>query len=389
MTELMFHFTILPPLSLYIHIPWCVKKCPYCDFNSHTLKRKIPEQDYIDALILDLEQELPFIWGRPILSIFIGGGTPSLFTAQAIDTLLSQLRARLNLLPDIEITLEANPGTLEQGKFSEFRAAGINRLSIGIQSFQPELLKRIGRIHDEIQAIAAAEAAHAAGFDTFNLDLMYGLPGQTTAEALADIEQAISLQPWHISHYQLTLEPETAFYKQPPVLPTDDRIATMLDTCMDTLHQHHYYNYEISAYAQKNHQCLHNLNYWRFGDYLGIGAGAHSKISLPTGQGIIRKAKLKQPQLYIQHCHSGTPVETQTKLNREDVILEFMMNTLRLTEGFDPRLMLEHGGIPISTAQRKLVEAEAKGLLEWNMNHIKPTKKGQRFLNDLIGLFIE
>lgn len=384
----MLNFTAPPPLSLYVHIPWCIKKCPYCDFNSHTLKNEIPEQDYINALILDLEQELPSIWGRTITSVFIGGGTPSLFSARAIDILLSQLRARLNLMPNIEITLEANPGTLEQNKFAEFRLAGINRLSIGIQSFQPALLKRLGRIHDEKQAITAAEIAHASGFGTFNLDLMYGLPGQTIAEAVADIQQAIALQPWHLSHYQLTLEPETVFYKQPPPLPGDDHIAAMLDHCQAIMSQSHYSQYEISAYAKPHHQCIHNLNYWRFGDYLGIGAGAHSKITQPTGHVIIRKAKLKQPQRYMQHCQTGSPIETCFELKRKDVILEFMMNALRLTEGFEPQLMLQHAGIPISAAEHTLQQAESEGLLEWSIDSIKPTELGRRYLNNLIGLFI-
>lgn len=381
----MFTFKALPPLSLYIHIPWCVRKCPYCDFNSHEKKETLPERAYTAALLADLEQDLPRIWGRPIESIFFGGGTPSLFSPETIDQLLSDIRARLMLKPNCEITLEANPGTVEINKFKGFRAAGINRLSIGIQSFNDDALKRLGRIHGASEAIAAVDAAQESGFDNFNLDLMYGLPGQSIEQALQDIDIALRLQPTHISHYQLTLEPNTWFAQHPPTLPVDDTIATMQEACQEQLAKHGFQHYEVSAYATAHKQCRHNLNYWRFGDYLGIGAGAHSKITDAQQQCIFRRWKLKQPKEYMQTQH---PLGGETVLSRSDAGLEFMMNAMRLVEGVPAPLFQEYTGLPISTIEKPLRIAEAKKLIEWDIHTIRPTELGQRYLNDLLELFM-
>lgn len=300
-----FQLTTLPPLSVYVHIPWCVRKCPYCDFNSHEMKGRepkdaLPEGAYVDALLRDLEQDLPRVWGRRVVSVFIGGGTPSLFSAEAIDSLLSGLRARLAINANAEITLEANPGTAEQARFSEYRAAGVNRLSIGVQSFDDDLLQGLGRIHGRREAIAAAEMAHAAGFDNFNLDLMFALPQQTPAQASEDVATAISLEPTHISYYQLTLEPNTLFHVQPPVLPDEELAWQIQQAGQYQLAQAAYGQYEVSAYAKPERQCSHNLNYWQFGDYLGLGAGAHSKISDAAQQSITRLAKQRHPQAYLE-----------------------------------------------------------------------------------------
>ena len=384
----MFHFTTLPPLSLYVHIPWCVHKCPYCDFNSHEVKDAVPEQAYIDALLADLEQELPAVWGRPVETVFIGGGTPSLFSPDAVDRLLSQLRALLALPATAEITLEANPGTLEAGRFAEFRATGINRLSIGIQSFDDAMLGRLGRIHDARQAIAAAETAHAAGFEEFNLDLMYGLPGQTVAQALADLEQAIALQPTHLSHYQLTIEPNTRFAHTPPVLPDDDEIWEMQLTCQRRLAAAGFENYEVSAYARAGHRCRHNLNYWRFGDYLGIGAGAHGKLSSVQPQRILRSAKLRHPKDYLAKAAGAGRIADEHVLNRREAGFEFMLNALRLNEGFPVALFAQHTGLPLSTVETPLQTAETRGLIGRDIHTIRPTALGRRFLNDLTALFL-
>lgn len=380
---------LTPPLSLYLHFPWCVRKCPYCDFNSHELRGELPEQQYCDALLAELDLHLPSIWGRPIRSIFMGGGTPSLFSANALDYLLSQLRARLNFSPECEITLEANPGTFEQQKFSDFRTLGINRLSIGIQSFDEQQLKQLGRIHDRQQAITAAETAHQAGFDNFNLDLMYGLTGQSVAQAMTDIRQAIALAPTHLSHYQLTIEPNTAFAHHPPVLPADDQIADIELACRALLADANYTQYEISAFAQPNRQSRHNLNYWQFGDYLGLGAGAHSKVTNVALQQISRHWNCKHPREYLQHA--GTPLaiaETRT-LTTADKILEFMMNALRLHQGFNSAMFTERTGLPIQAAESRLLTAKQRGLLDWDNQSIRPTEQGRRFLNNLLELFVE
>ncbi len=384
----MFNFNILPPLALYLHFPWCVQKCPYCDFNSHELKSAIDEKAYIDALISDLEQELPLFWGRSISSIFMGGGTPSLFSPESIDKLLSALRARVTFAPDIEITMEANPGSVELGKFKEFSAAGINRLSIGIQSFNDEKLKALGRIHGRKEAIRAAEMAHDAGFNSFNLDLMYGLPNQTLPQAIDDIETAMALEPKHLSHYQLTIEPNTFFHHQPPTVPDDDHVWDMQEACQIRLAKKDYAQYEISAYAKKGYQCQHNLNYWQFGDYLGIGAGAHGKLSNANEQKISRNWKVKQPQDYLNNAASEKRIAGQKILTRDDASFEFMMNALRLNDGFKTELFQQHVGLPISIIEKSLHLAEEKQWIEWQLKQIKPTDLGRQYLNNLLELFM-
>lgn len=384
----MFHFTALPPLSLYVHLPWCVHKCPYCDFNSHEARGEVPERAYIDALVADLEQELPSIWGRPVETVFLGGGTPSLFTPDSIDRLFSQLRARLVLPARAEITMEANPGTLEAGRFAEFRAAGINRLSIGVQSFDDGMLKKLGRIHGAREAIAAAEGAHAAGFDELNLDLMFGLPGQTVAQALADLEQAIALQPTHISHYQLTIEPNTGFAHAPPHLPDHDTLWEMQERCQAQLAAAGYLQYEVSAYARAGHRCRHNLNYWLFGDYLGIGAGAHAKISNAQHQRIVRTAKLRHPREYLDKAATPARVASERILKRREAGFEFMLNALRLNEGFPVALFAQHTGLALTVVEGSLRAAEQKGLITWDLHQIRATELGWRFLNDLTALFL-
>lgn len=384
----MFNLSTLPPLSLYIHFPWCVQKCPYCDFNSHELKNTLDEKSYINALINDLEQELPLFWGRSISSIFMGGGTPSLFSPESIDKLLSALRARLTFAPDIEITMEANPGTIELGKFKEFSAAGINRLSIGIQSFDDDKLQKLGRIHGRKEAIRAAEHAHDADFNSFNLDLMYGLPNQSLPQAVEDIETAIALEAKHISHYQLTIEPNTFFHHQPPVSPDDDMLWEMQNACQESLARHDYQQYEISAYAKDGFQCQHNLNYWQFGDYLGIGAGAHGKLSNAAEQSITRSWKVKQPQDYLNKASTDKRISGAKKLTRNDAAFEFMMNALRLNDGFETEVFQQHVGLPISIIEKQLKQAEKNGWVNWGLKHISPTATGRQYLNTLLELFI-
>ncbi|MDO8597332.1 MAG: radical SAM family heme chaperone HemW [Sulfuricaulis sp.] len=382
----MLNFASLPPLSLYVHIPWCVRKCPYCDFNSHEARAKIPEQEYIDALLRDLEQDLPRVWGRIVHTIFIGGGTPSLFSPEAIDRLLSGIRARLPLDQNAEITLEANPGTVELERFRGFRAAGINRLSIGIQSFEDEKLKALGRIHGRAEALRAAEAAHAAGFDNFNLDLMFGLPGQTVEQALADMRTAMALRPTHLSAYQLTIEPNTLFHARPPTLPDDDITWDMQNQLQTELAAADYRQYEVSAYARPGYECRHNLNYWKFGDYLGIGAGAHAKIT--NASGITRLWKVKHPNEYLSAAGSPESIGGEQKLSRHDAVAEFMLNALRLVDGFPSPLFQERAGLPISACEPKLTLAENQGLIEWDTQSIRPTPQGRRFLNNLLELFV-
>ena len=375
-----------PPLSLYIHIPWCVKKCPYCDFNSHGLKDALPESAYIDALLRDLESSLPDIWGRKIHSIFFGGGTPSLFSADGIDRILTGVRTLTPLLPNAEITLEANPGTVEAAKFAGFRAAGVNRISLGIQSFNPRHLQALGRIHDDSEARRAAALA-ATHFDTFNLDLMFALPGQTLAEALADIDTALSFHPAHLSVYHLTLEPNTPFgHTAPPNLPDDDLAADMQLAIEARLTGAGMQHYETSAYARSNHACRHNLNYWQFGDYLGIGAGAHSKLSFHDR--ILRRMRTKHPQQYMEAVNQGTQIVDERILTRHDLPFEFMMNALRLNQGVDAALFEERTGLPLIVCTPVLAQAQAKGLLDRDATRLKPTLQGQRFLNDLLELFL-
>jgi putative oxygen-independent coproporphyrinogen III oxidase len=379
------NLTALPPLSLYIHWPWCVRKCPYCDFNSHESNGPVPEAEYLDALRADLEMSLPLIWGRKIQTIFIGGGTPSLISAAGLDRLMSDVRTLLPLDLAAEITMEANPGTFETEKFRSFRASGINRLSIGIQSFNSRHLQALGRIHDEKEAMRAVEIAHA-NFDNFNLDLMYALPGQTLAEARQDIDRALSFAPPHLSLYHLTMEPNTVFAKYPPQLPSDDESADIQDMILETMAGAGYEHYEVSAYARPGHRARHNLNYWEFGDYLGIGAGAHSKLSFPHR--VLRQARYKQPGSFIEAARKGNAVAEEFELARADMGFEFMLNTLRLTEGFDPNLFGERTGMPITAIEKALDEAEGKGLLYRDFKVIRPTELGQRFLNDLQEMFL-
>ncbi len=377
------------PLALYVHLPWCVRKCPYCDFNSHEAGHNaLKEKAYTQALIRDLDTELPRIWGRKVSSIFIGGGTPSLFSATVLEQLMADLRARLNFYPDIEITLEANPGTAEAEKFHAFRELGINRLSIGVQSFADEKLKRLGRIHDAAEAHAAIRMAQAAGFNEINIDLMFGLPDQTIEQALSDLQTAIAHKPQHISWYQLTLEPNTVFYSKPPVLPEDDLIWDMQQQGQALLAQHGYEQYEISAYAKPGHRCAHNLNYWQFGDYVGIGAGAHGKITDVTAGAITRTARHRIPERYMELAGTEAATAERKTLAQEDITLEFMMNVLRLKDGVSPSIFMQRTGLPINTVQNQLQEAEARGLIEWNISSLKPTEQGQRYLNDLLQLFM-
>ena len=381
------NLTALPPLSLYIHFPWCVRKCPYCDFNSHEAKEggAFPEQEYLDAVRADIEMALPLIWGRKIHTIFIGGGTPSLMSAAGLDRLLSDVRTLLPLEPDTEITMEANPGTFEAEKFKSYRASGVNRLSIGIQSFNPRHLKALGRIHDDNEAKRAIEIA-LANFDNFNLDLMYALPSQTLEEARQDLETAMSFKPPHLSLYHLTMEPNTLFAKYPPALPDDDASADMQDMIAELTAAQGYGQYEVSAYAQPGKRARHNLNYWEFGDYIGVGAGAHSKLSFPHR--ILRQARYKQPKAYMEQVKMGAPVQEEYEIARDDMGFEFMLNTLRLHEGFDPRLFYERTGMGLNAIEKTLNEAEAKGLLFRDHTIIRPTELGQRFLNDLQQMFL-
>jgi putative oxygen-independent coproporphyrinogen III oxidase len=375
----------LPPLSLYVHIPWCVRKCPYCDFNSHEARGEAPEQDYVQALIADLELALPQIWGRRVYSVFFGGGTPSLFSAHAIEELLAAFRARLNLAADAEITLEANPGTFESAKFRDYRACGVNRLSIGIQSFNPAKLQALGRIHDGDEARRAIGIAQAH-FDNINLDLMYALPQQTLQEAEQDIDTAAGFGTNHLSAYHLTLEPNTLFHRHPPPLPDSELAADMQDLIEERLAGSGYVNYETSAFARPGRECRHNLNYWRFGDYLGIGAGAHSKLSFPDR--ILRQMRCKQPREYLQKAAAGAPVQEEHAVSIKDLGFEFMMNALRLAEGFEVALFAERTGLSLTAVEPPLREAMQRGLITRDHVRIAPTKRGQRFLNDLLQLFL-
>lgn len=383
----MLHFSEAVPVGLYVHIPWCVRKCPYCDFNSHEARGNLPERAYVDALLADLEQDAPRIAGRSITSIFIGGGTPSLFSAEAIERLLGGMDAWLQPCPDREITLEANPGTVDQAKFTEFREAGINRLSIGIQSFSSDHLARLGRIHGRRDAFQAAEAAHTAGFGNVNLDLMFGLPEQTVAQALADLANAVALEPGHISHYQLTLEPNTLFFKHPPALPDEDAIWEMQERCRQRLSDAGYQHYEVSAHARPGKCCRHNLNYWRFGDYLGIGAGAHGKITDTLGGTIHRLYKRKHPRDYLR-ADTAALRGHEERVPTPRIPFEFMLNALRLVEGVPTALFSERTGLPIDSIAGILGRARDRGLLETWEEVLRPTELGRRFLNDLIELFL-
>ncbi len=400
------HLPSLPPLSLYIHLPWCIKKCPYCDFNSHESHNgqlsDATEQRYTDALMADIEAALPLVWGRTVHSIFIGGGTPSLFSPQAIDQLLAGVRARLRLEANCEITLEANPGTFEKDRFKAFRAAGVNRLSIGVQSFNDEHLKALGRVHNSEQAKAAIAEA-AANFEAFNLDIMYALPGQSVAQCEQDIQTALGFKPPHISIYHLTIEPNTYFAKFPPIVPEDDTAYDMLDRIIALTEEQGMSRYEVSAFAQKGFQCWHNTNYWQFGDYLGIGAGAHSKISF--AHRVVRQVRARDPALYMDKAlgrpSHGTALASSgavlgaegavvqdTEISRADLPFEYMLNALRLTDGFLLQDFSDRTGLSITAIQKGLAQAESRGLIERDFVKVKPTARGMDFLSDLQGLFL-
>lgn len=375
----------LPPLSLYIHLPWCLKKCPYCDFNSHEAKGEFPEQRYLDALRADLESSLPLIWGRSVHSVFIGGGTPSLFSPDAIDRLLSDVRALLRLEADTEITLEANPGTFEKDRFKAFREAGVTRLSVGVQSFDDRFLQALGRVHSADQARAALEEA-ARHFDTFNIDLMYALPGQTLADLDRDLDIALGFNPPHLSVYHLTLEPNTYFAKFPPALPDEDLAYAMLDRITERTGQAGLARYEVSAYARAGHRCFHNWNYWQFGDYLGIGAGAHGKLSF--AHRVLRQVRWRDPQLYMDNALKGQPMASEEEVAPGELPFEFMLNALRLREGFPLALFNERTGLPLSRIMPALQQAEAKGWIERDLAQLRPTERGFDFLSDLQELFL-
>ncbi len=377
----------LPPLSLYVHLPWCLKKCPYCDFNSHESKGDVPEARYLDALRADLEASLPLVWGRRVHSVFIGGGTPSLFSPAGIDRLIGDIRARLPLEPGVEITLEANPGTFERERFKAFRAAGVTRLSVGVQSFDDGALKAIGRVHDASQARAAVEEA-AGAFDTFNIDLMYALPGQGLAALRTDLDAALAFAPPHLSIYHLTVEPNTAFAVRPPVLPDDDSASDMLDLITERTAAVGLQRYEVSAFARPGHRCAHNLNYWQFGDYLGIGAGAHGKISFPHR--VLRQVRWREPAAYMQQALAGNAVSNQHEVARSDLPFEYMLNALRLREGFELSRFTERTGLPLSAIEAALAQAQVRGLVARDeaAGTVRATARGFDFLSDLQALFL-
>jgi putative oxygen-independent coproporphyrinogen III oxidase len=374
-----------PPLSLYIHIPWCVKKCPYCDFNSHESKQEIPEKRYVAALINDLEQSVPRVYGRKIKSVFFGGGTPSLFSAESIAEILSTVRMLTPLDYGAEITLEANPGTVDTAHFQGYKQAGVNRISLGIQSFNADYLKALGRIHDDKQAIQAAELALKT-FERVNLDVMYALPNQSLEHALQDAKQAVALSPDHLSFYHLTLEPNTPFHRTPPSLPSDDVSADMQEQIEALLAEHGYEHYETSAFCKPSSQARHNLNYWQFGDYLGIGAGAHSKLSFHDK--ITRETRHKHPKAFMENVESGNAVDITWMIEKSDLGFEFMMNALRLSNGFETKLFQERTGMPWQAISIRVTEALKKGLITQDLNRLQPTLLGQRYLNNLLEIFL-
>lgn len=378
---------VAPPLSLYVHMPWCVRKCPYCDFNSHAAPERIPQREYIAALLDDLDQDLSAVAGRPLVSIFFGGGTPSLFEPDAIDELLRGVRARIDCLPDMEVTLETNPGTLEHGLFAGYKSAGVNRISLGAQTFDEQQLATLGRIHGAGDIYRAVEELHVAGLDNFNIDLMYALPAQTTEAAIADLEKAIALRPTHLSHYQLTLEPGTVFYHRPPPLPDQDASWDMQLACQELLATHGYAQYEVSGYAQTARRCRHNLNYWLFGDYIGIGAGAHGKLTDAANDRIVRSVRHRQPREYLRQ-RGPTRIAEKRVVGTDELPLEFMLNALRLANGFAIDEFESRTGLPIATLAPALARCEKKGLLERRDVRWLPTELGRRFLNDLQAMFL-
>jgi len=379
-------FTSLPPLTLYVHLPWCERKCPYCDFNSHEIAAPVPHEAYVDALIADLEQDLPTVWGRTCHAVFIGGGTPSLFPPGAIERLLSMVRARLPLAPDAEITMEANPGSSEAGRFAGFREAGVNRLSIGVQSFSTPLLESIGRVHDAEQAAAAVEYARAAGFENVNLDLMYALPGQTVEQCLEDVRTALALAPAHLSHYQLTLEPNTRFHRHPPALPDEETSWTMQQEAGALSAARGYQRYEISAWARPGMRCRHNLNYWQFGDYLGVGAGAHGKITTP--ERIRRVGKVPGPKQYLRRAGGTERIARSRTLDAREAAFEFMLNALRLAEPVPVAIFQERTGTTLATIRGVVDQACAEGLMRMERGRLGATEKGSRYLNELLERFL-
>ncbi len=380
---------IPPPLSLYVHLPWCVRKCPYCDFNSHQGKGALPFDEYTQALIRDLDQDLPLVWGRTVHSVFFGGGTPSLFPPETIDHFLQAASSRLRFAPGCEITLETNPGTAEHGRFDRYRDAGVNRISFGIQSFDDDCLKRLGRIHDSNEAERAVKLAQDAGYDNFNLDLMYALPEQTLAMAERDLQRAFALQPAHISHYQLTLEPNTIFFARPPKgIPDDDHAWDMQEHCQAMLADAGYAHYEVSAYARPGRQCAHNLNYWRFGDYLGVGAGAHGKITLGADQTILRRWKVKHPTTYLDAAGTPQAIGGDDRIAPERRPFEFMLNALRLHEGFALADFEARTGLSAATIALPLEQAQQHGWLTLSEGRAVPTELGRRFTNDVVELFL-
>ncbi|MBA2239176.1 MAG: radical SAM family heme chaperone HemW [Lysobacter sp.] len=379
-----------PPLSLYVHLPWCVRKCPYCDFNSHQGRGPLPFEPYVDALLSDLEFDLPLVWGRTIGSVFFGGGTPSLFPAEAIDRFLQGASARLRFAPGCEITLETNPGTAEHGRFELYRTAGVNRLSFGIQSFDDGCLQRLGRIHDSAQADAAVRLAQDAGYDNINLDLMYALPGQTLAMAERDIERAFALEPAHVSHYQLTLEPNTVFAARPPTgIPDEDSSWDIQELCQSLLADRGYAQYEVSAYARPGRQCQHNLNYWKYGDYLGVGAGAHAKLTLGSEQAILRRWKHKHPSRYLADAGTAAAIGADERIAPQRRPFEFMLNALRLVEGFALCDFEARTGLDRNAIAEPLATAVARGWLVPDDRHVRPTDLGRRFTNDVVSLFLD
>lgn len=378
-----------PPLSLYVHLPWCVRKCPYCDFNSHEGRGALPFEPYVDALIADLDHDLPLVWGRTVQTVFFGGGTPSLFPAEAVDRFLQAASSRLRFAPGLEITLETNPGTAEHGRFEHYLAAGVNRLSFGVQSFDDDCLRRLGRIHDSREAEHAVKLAQDAGFDNFNLDLMYALPQQTLAMAEVDIERAIALQPTHISHYQLTLEPNTVFAAKPPAgIPEHDEAWDMQERCQAMLAAAGYGQYEVSAYARPDRQCAHNLNYWRFGDYLGIGAGAHGKLTLGAEQSILRRWKVKHPADYLAKAGRAEAIGGDERIAPERRPFDYMLNALRLNEGFSLASFEASTGLERSAIADELSVAREQGWLSIDGDRVIPSELGHRFTNDVIALFL-
>ncbi len=380
---------LLPPLSLYVHMPWCVRKCPYCDFNSHAAPELVPQAQYIDALLEDLRNDLPAVQGRALTSIFFGGGTPSLFSPEQIGRLLDAVRAQIPFDADIEITLEANPGTIEHGRFAGYRDAGVNRVSLGAQTFNEEQLRLLGRIHSAGDIGRAVDELRQAGIDNFNLDLMYGLPAQNVTQAVNDLEAALALAPTHVSQYQLTLEPGTVFYHRPPPLPDPDECWQMQLECQELLAARGYQQYEVSAYARPGRRSRHNLNYWEFGDYIGIGAGAHGKLTrLDKGNVIVRTARVKQPREYLSR-RSDQRLSERRIVPAEDVPFEFMLNSLRLIDGFDEREFESRTGLPFASLSGTVAEARRKGLFELDApHHWRATPTGQRFLNDLQSMFL-